>query len=401
MKTRSLTGLLGRSVLLLVGVVAVLAIAGCGGDEATPTAEPTPTATVASALPTATPDQIATRKAEALAKGLIYVTKEEILAGAREEGALVVSPGFEEEIDVFKDAFTAKYPFIKSFTWQVVSGTAAGQNFALELQAGVSDVDSFDLRSEYWDDLRGAGIIEGYDYVAMVEDGQLDMPIEVVDERFGETVWLNNGPPEVIAYNTDKVSASDAPQHWDDCLDPKWSGRFYVDTRPGMASRYLIIGEDAIFDWAKRLSENDPIFFRGPTPALVRLSQGEGLIYCGEGLHIVQRQIDKGLPIGMVIPEPVIISLRENTAINVNGDHPFAALLWNEWLASPEGAALIDSVDRLKGSIHVEGTEIGEFLEGLDVLFCDVVCALKVKEIETKIAIEGWGFPKVGYKPSG
>ena len=54
------------------------------------------------------------RKDEAAQKGMIYLTKEEILAGAKKEAKALVYPGHDEKtIPLLVNAFKQKYTFLK------------------------------------------------------------------------------------------------------------------------------------------------------------------------------------------------------------------------------------------------------------------------------------------------
>ena len=93
--------------VVAAGFGLLLVAAACGGGE--PTATPVP------AEP-AVPDspRIVALKAASEAKGLRFLTHDEIVAGARREGALVAVPGFDDiTFPELKKAFEAQYPFIE------------------------------------------------------------------------------------------------------------------------------------------------------------------------------------------------------------------------------------------------------------------------------------------------
>src|SRR5262250_1784107 len=63
------------------------------------------------------------RKEEAAKKGLVYLTRAEIIEGAKKEGKLVVVPGYDEETRPgIVEAFQKAYPFIKDLDWRIVQG---------------------------------------------------------------------------------------------------------------------------------------------------------------------------------------------------------------------------------------------------------------------------------------
>ena len=79
------------------------------------------------------------RKEEAAKKGLIYLTRAEILDGAKKEAKLVVVPGYDEETRPrIIEAFQKAYPFIKELDWRIVQGNDGEQRQLLEMKGGKS-----------------------------------------------------------------------------------------------------------------------------------------------------------------------------------------------------------------------------------------------------------------------
>jgi iron(III) transport system substrate-binding protein len=347
---------------------------------------------------------VAKRKADAQARGMLYVTRDEIMAGAEKEGELIVSPGFEETIDPVKQAFTAAYPIIKNFTWRVVTGNAAGERNAAEIIAGRSDLDAFDINPAYRTDLDKNNVFARYDLKAMAEDGQLKIPVGSIDAA-GWSTWSNNSML-VIVYNTDLVSEAEAPTNWESCLDPKWSGKFFVDTDvSAFSALYTVWGEPRVLDYTKKLKDNNPIFIRGGTTGLTRLASGEASFFCGTNFHsTVRLQLkDAKAPLKVVITNPLPVIGKENEGISVRAQHPNAGLLWLEFLASPAGTQIIEKVDPGIASRLIEGTRAYQVTHdfvtnGGQMAFCDADCSSYKETFASRIAGESWGFP-VGFDP--
>jgi iron(III) transport system substrate-binding protein len=334
---------------------------------------------------------------------MLYATRAEIMAGAEKEGEIIVSPGFEENIDPYKKAFTAAYPMIKNFTWRVVTGNAAGERFAAELIAGRTDVDVFDIRTEYRADLEKNNVFARYDLKAMAEDGQLKIPADSVDEG-GWSTW-NSNRMYAIAYNTEMISAADAPTNWDSCLDPKFSGKSFVDTKASaFAALYTAWGEQRILDYTTKLKANNPVFLRGGTAGLTRLLSGEVPMFCGAQTNSVFRILldDPKAPIKLVATDPLPVEVGENEGISLKAKHPNAALLWMEFVASPQGVQLLDTIDPGVASMFLEGTKASQLTAELEakggkVAFCNAACSSYLDTIAPKIVVQSWGLPKVGF----
>jgi iron(III) transport system substrate-binding protein len=348
---------------------------------------------------------VAKRKADAQAKGMLYATRDEIMAGAEKEGELVVSPGFEETVEPVKQAFTSAYPAIKKFTWRVVTGNAAAERNAAEIIAGRSDLDVFDINPTYRADLEKNNVFAKYDLKAMVDDGQLKIPTRSIDAG-GWSTWSNNSML-VIVYNTELVAESDAPKSWDSCLDPTWNGKFFVDTDVSAFSPlYLAWGEDRVLEYTRKLKENNPVFLRGGTAGLTRLASGEASFFCGTNFHSTVRllQKDAKAPLKIVLPDPLPVVGKENEGISVKAQHPNAALLWLEFLASPAGTEILEKIDPGVASRFYEGTRAYQVTrefeaKGGQMAFCDAECSQYKESLAARIALQSWGFP-VGFDPA-
>src|SRR5262249_42708337 len=126
-----------------------------------------------------------TRKKEAAKKWMIYLTREEIIAGAKREGNVKVFPGVDEKaVPLLVEAFKKKYPFIDT-KWGMVSGIPAIQRQIFEMAAGKADLDVFHAHTGFRGDYIKNNLYKKYDFKAMIEDGQLKVPPRAIDEAGG------------------------------------------------------------------------------------------------------------------------------------------------------------------------------------------------------------------------
>ena len=235
----------GRALALAATGIALLSlIAACGGD---PTATPVPAAA-------ATPGsaRIAELKAASEARGLRFLSHDEIVAGAQREGALTVVPGLAvSNFPNIKEAFERDFPFIE-LDLVGVSGTQAGERFSLGLISGTAEADVIRAGASDWTRYSEYELLLPYDYIAMAEAGELALDPEAIYETpAGQTPFFNSAV-RIIAYNKDMIPAEEAATlNWESCYDPKWKGLVATDTSTNFDSLIGAWTEQEILDYAR------------------------------------------------------------------------------------------------------------------------------------------------------
>jgi ABC-type Fe3+ transport system substrate-binding protein len=332
--------------------------------------------------------------------GLISLSREQILEGAKKEGNVRVVPGHDESaIPTLVKAFQKKYPFLK-VTWGIVGGIEAAQRELFQMTAGTTTTDAFSPSSSFFSEYFSKNLIKKYDYRAMAKAGHLKIPMEMIDDS-GVVVWLGSNTG-VLAYNTKLVPPDKVPKSWESCLDPYFSGKFSVDSKPNILGWLSASwGEEKLLAFAKQLKQNKPVFSRGNTRNITMLAAGEVVMNCGMYIHTADRLMrkDTTAPIKMVIPNPFPISYHEPEAVYMNSKNPHAALLWIEFLASKEGQDAAESIEPGRGSFFVEGTLAHKLAKGANVSLCAGECRYREEKLIQRIAVEAWGLPKVGAAP--
>ena len=128
--------------------------------------------------------------------------------------------------------------------------------------------------------------------------------------------------PQVIAYNSEAVSAAEAPRDWDDVLDPKWRDKVLIrNPTPSDTMRTIfgaIIGRsykdtgspEQGYDWLRKLDANVHEYTADGTLLMQKIGRREGLITLWDMPDVRLFKDQKGLPIGYAVPSsgtPVII----------------------------------------------------------------------------------------------
>src|SRR5690242_14187269 len=96
--------------------------------------------------------------------------------------------------------------------------------------------------------------------------------------------------PQVIAYNTQAVSAADAPRDWDDVLDPKWRDKVLIRNPNPSDTMRAIFGAmiwrfykdtgkpDQGYEWLRKLDANVHEYTADGTLLMQKLARREGVV---------------------------------------------------------------------------------------------------------------------------
>ena len=95
-----------------------------------------------------------------------------------------------------------------------------------------------------------------------------------------------------------------------------------------------------------------------------------------------------------VLVEPVPVRLTMEEAIQVTSQNRHAALLWLEWMASPEAQKLTDEHEPFDSSVHVRGGAVQRELKGKKLSEVSWEHQQNMEQWQAKI-FEAYGFPKL------
>jgi iron(III) transport system substrate-binding protein len=359
---------------------------------------------MATTLASAASPSVRQAKQEAEAKGYVFfTTHDEIVEGAKgaKEGRLRVFSGLEHHtFNPLVHAFRQKYPFITDIDASELDGVVAFQRFILEMKAGHArewDVAHIpmDFAQEY------PPYLKKYDILGMAKHGVLKIDPRMIYplERNMVTITSNLSP---VIYNKKLISDDKVPAKWEDFLKPEFKGRkFLMNLRSQhLAALVPAWGLDRTMDFARKLAAQQPAWGSGGTRLNTAITTGEHALLCCVNYSAARRSTDRD-PTGSLnykVVEPVPTRAVEHArAIFNTSAHPHSALLWLEFLASPEGQEIIDKHEPFRASVYSLGSEQARVTRGKELSVIDWNNFTKFQAYTEKI-FAAWGFPKADRK---
>jgi iron(III) transport system substrate-binding protein len=179
----------------------------------------------------------------------------------------------------------------------------------------------------------------------------------------------------VIAYNSDAVSADEAPKDWDDVLEPRWHDQVLI--RDPMASGTMraiwgMLIERSInatgdttagMAWLRRLDGQTRAYALNPAILDAKLARREGLVTLWD-LPDVLISRSKGLPFGYAFPSSGTVVIEDAIGLVRGSRHADAARAFIDFVGSPEAQVLAASkVYRIPARTDLRPEEMPAWLE--------------------------------------
>jgi iron(III) transport system substrate-binding protein len=337
-------------------------------------------------------------KKEAEGKGYIFFTaRDEIVALAKKEGKLRVRIGLREpNFKPLVNGFKQKYPFIADIQIEELQGPPAFQRFLLEIKSG---------QAKGWDTiLVGLDFVKEFlphfmkhDILGMAKHGVLKIHPGMIHPIERNIVSVTSGI-RVVPYNKNLISEDRVPSKWDDFLKPEFKGKkFLADIRAtGIAGLVPAWGLERTLDFARKIAAQQPVWSRGSDKLNTGIAAGEYSLSLGTNFNGFKRIANKD-PTGNLsykIVEPVPTDIVDDpSGTLIAAEHPHAALLWLEFLVSPEGQEIIDKYEPLRASIFTPGSVTEQLTRGKQLSVVDWDQFAKYQDHIAKV-FSAFGFPK-------
>ena len=159
----------------------------------------------------------------------------------------------------------------------------------------------------------------------------------------------------VLAYNTNRVKPSEAPNTYEELLDPKWAGRFAVeeDDVPWFAAVTKAMGEEKGLAFFRKLAAQKPTIRHGHTLMAELVATGEIDMALDAHVQGVARLKQKGAPIDWKALQPAF-GQPSSVGVAKRAPHPNAAQLLADFILSREGQEIIKARNRVPVSTAVD-----------------------------------------------
>lgn len=268
--------------------------------------------------------------------------REKVLADAKKEGKLVLYTGMDvEEANQYTKEFSKKYPFIKPEVFRS-SGEKVQARFLVEHRANVHNADIFQTSIVQVYQLKNAGLLAKYisEESAAYAEGFKD-PL-----GYWTAFYLI---PYVIGYNTKLVSAKDAPNSYEDLLNPKWKGQVGLETEEYQWFYHLvqILGKEKGLDYMRRLAGQNLQMRKGHTLLAQLVAAGEIALAVVVYSNRVERMRMSGAPIDWVRFKGPTTTAINAISIPEKAPHLNAARLFVDFVLSREGQNLLRALKRI------------------------------------------------------
>ena len=250
----------------------------------------------------------------------------------------VYSPHGREQLLAFEEWFEAERPEV-DLQWVDMGSQEALDRVRSERANPQADV-WYGGPASFFSRAANAGLLEPYrpswaDAIMPEARGANDM-------YFG--AYLT---PAVIAYNSDAVSAEEAPSDWDDVLEPRWTGKVLIRDPLASGTMRTIFGmiisraleetgdTAAGFEWLRRLDGQTKEYVLNPALLYQKLVRQEGTVTLWNLPDVLQLQ-EQGVAIDYVLPESGTAVLVDGIAVVKGAREPQLARDFIEYVGSAE-----------------------------------------------------------------
>ncbi len=268
--------------------------------------------------------------------------QDDLVAAAGKDGTLTWYNGYIGDT-VAQDMvarFQAAYPGVRLVTIRSTSQVAF-QRLRQDQQAGLRNCDVYSSSDiSHFDDLMREKRLLAYTpaHAARIDPALRGKSLFVDGQYYPALISMM-----ALAYNTQRVTAADAPTNWTDLLNPRWKDKIAVG-HPGFsgyAGTWALLMQqlygDAFFD---KFAANNPLVGRSANDAVTQLNAAERIVAAAPA-YVAIESGRRGNPVAVNYPTDGALLMVSPAGIMADAPHPAAAKLFMDWLLGPENSTLL------------------------------------------------------------
>ncbi len=273
--------------------------------------------------------------------------EQKLLQQARQEGVVIIYTSLNLKDSVPLTEVFAKKFGVKTSLWRAGSEKVV-QRALIEARAGRYDVDVLETNGPEMEIFYREKLLEEFYSPAFKDIPPAAFPKHrhYIPDRFNFFV---------VGYNTKLVKPQDVPNSYEDLLQPKWLGKLGLEAGDvdWFAAVVKTRGEGQGLAYFEKLAAMHPQLRSGHTLLAELVSSGEIPLVLDLYNHNIERLKVKGAPVEW---KPLQPAFGRPNAIGVakNAPHPYAALLFADFLLSKQGQEIVKQHNRVPSSLAVD-----------------------------------------------
>jgi iron(III) transport system substrate-binding protein len=266
---------------------------------------------------------------------------------AKQEGTVTVYTSLAPtEAKPLVDMFEAKYG-VKVNMWRALSDSVV-QRAVTEARGRRNAVDVIETNGPEMEMLAREQLLAEFHTPRLA-----DLPAEAIPPH---KQWL----PDrlnffVVAYNTKKLKPEDLPKTYEGFTDPKWKGRIALEATDAewMGAVVNTWGEPRGMGFFNKLAAAQPQLRKGHILLAQLVASGEVDVGLTAYYANVASAKARGGPIDWAPVEP-LVARTQGVGVARSAPHPYAALLFAEFMLSPEAQGQLAAMGRVPVSRAVK-----------------------------------------------
>ncbi len=273
-----------------------------------------------------------------------------LLDGARREGTVVVYTSLAtKESTPLAKAFEKKYG-VKVELWRATSDKVV-QRLVTEGQARRFVVDVVETNGPEVDMVAREKLLAEF-----FSPHLADLPPMAIAANH---LWVSDRLNYfIVAYNTNKFKREDLPKHYEGFLDPKWRGQIGIEATDAewMATVIKALGNERGMRLFEKLAEMRPDMRKSHILLAEMVAAGEVPVALSAYDSNAEALKRRGAPIDW-LPVTPVVGRPQGIAVMTQAPHPHAALLFVDFVLSPEGQELLKAMGRVPSSLKARGSQ--------------------------------------------